>query len=102
MVVLKLFPTFAIMLQKIKQLTISKSHLLALSSSSLWLLHCLALPLILPGGYLFNYSLQSHWHGTDYLVVMLGILAVWASARKTSFRALKLAFWLTILVFSFR
>jgi len=101
MVVLKLFPTFAIMLQRIKQLTMSKSDLLGISSSLLCLLHCLAFPVILSGGYLFNYSLQGHWHGTDYLFVMLGIVAVWASARKTSFRALKLAFWLTILVFSF-
>src|SRR5690606_25238618 len=88
------------MLQRIKQLTMSKSDLLGISSSLLCLLHCLAFPVMLSAGYLFNYSLQGHWHGTDYLFVVLGLVAVWASARKTSFLALKLAFWLAILVLS--
>lgn len=89
------------MLHNIKQLTMSKSDLLGISSSSLCLLHCLAFPLILSIGYLFNYTLTGHWHAMDYLFVVLGVAAVWASARKTSFPMLKLGFWLTILVFSF-
>lgn len=88
------------MLQKIKQLTMSRSDLLGVSTSLLCLLHCLAFPVVLSTGYLFNYSLQGHWHGTDYIFVLLGMVAVWASARKTPFLALKLAFWLAILVFS--
>ena len=88
------------MLQRIKQLTMSKSDLLGVSSSILCLLHCLAFPVILSTGYLYNYSLSGHWHGMDYLFVALGLVAVWASARKTSFPGLKLAFWLTISVFS--
>jgi hypothetical protein len=96
----KLFLTFAIMLQKIKQLSMSKSDLIGISSSILCLLHCLAFPLILSAGYLFNYSISSHWHGLDYVFILLGTVAAWASARKTTIPALKLAFWIAIFIFS--
>lgn len=88
------------MLQNIKQLSMSKSDLIGISSSILCLLHCLAFPLILSAGYLFNYSISGHWHGLDYLFVLLGMVAAWASARRTSIPALKLAFWITIFIFS--
>src|SRR5690554_582520 len=88
------------MLQNIKQLTMSNSDILGVCSSLLCLLHCLAFPLFLSAGYLLNHSSGGHWHGMDYLFVLLGLIAAWASGRKTASRGLKLGFWLTISVFS--
>ena len=100
MVIFELFLTFAIMLQKIKQLSMSKSDFLGITSSILCLLHCLAFPLLLSVGYLFSFSIGGHWHALDYLFVLLGTVAAWASARKTSIPTIKLAFWITIFIFS--
>src|SRR5690606_31507504 len=98
--VLNIFITFAIMLQKVKQLSQSKSDVLGITSSILCLLHCLAFPVLLSLGYLFSFSAGGHWHVLDYLFVCLGTVAAWASARKTPFPAVKLAFWITVSVFS--
>src|SRR5690606_40642244 len=56
--------------------------------------------LLLSLGYLFSFSAGGHWHVLDYLFVCLGTVAAWASARKTPFPAVKLAFWITVSVFS--
>jgi hypothetical protein len=88
------------MLQNIKQPSMSKSDLIGISSSILCLLHCLALPLILSMGYLFNHSVSGHWHSLDYLFILMGTVAAWVSARRTSLPALKLAFWIAIFIFS--
>lgn len=79
----------------------SKSDLVGISSSFLCLLHCLALPILISMGYIFNFSLPEHWHGVDYIFITLGLIAAWTAARKTSSRTLKLGFGLTILIFSF-
>jgi hypothetical protein len=78
----------------------SKSDFIGITSSTLCLLHCLAFPLLLSVGYLYNYSISGHWHTLDYLFVLSGTVAAWASARKASLPAIKLAFWITILIFS--
>ncbi|HLT08729.1 MAG TPA: MerC domain-containing protein [Cyclobacteriaceae bacterium] len=78
----------------------SKSDLLGISSSILCLIHCLAFPVILSAGYLLNYAQNGHWHGLDYLFIVLSMIAVWVSARKTTIPALKIAFWMAIFIFS--
>src|SRR5690606_41552005 len=88
------------MLQKIKQLSVSKSDLLGISSSILCLIHCLAFPVILSAGYLLNYAQNGHWHGLDYLFIVLSMIAVWVSAWTTTIPALKIAFWLALFIFS--
>ncbi len=77
-----------------------KSDFLGITSSILCLLHCLAFPVLLSVGYLFSFSISGHWHTLDYLFIVLGTVAAWASARKTPIPAIKLAFWITIFIFS--
>lgn len=89
---------FAIMLQKIKQL--SHSDFLGIVSSFVCLVHCLAFPLMLSAGYLFSFLGSGHWHSLDYLFVGLGTIAAGISARRSAVPAIKLAFWITIFIFS--
>src|SRR5690606_31215994 len=90
------------MLQKIKQLSVSKSDLLGISSSILCLIHCLAFPVVLSAGYLLNYAQNGLWHGLDYRVILLSMIAVSVSARNTTIPALRIAFWMAIFIFSAR
>ena len=88
------------MLHRLKKLSTTKSDFLGISTSFLCLIHCLAFPVLMSAGYIFNYSLSEHWHGLDYFFVLLGIVAVAISSKNSPIRSLKLAFWLTICVFS--
>jgi len=88
------------MLHRQKKVSTATSDFLGISTSIVCLIHCLAFPMLMSAGYIFNYSLSEHWHGLDYFFVLLGIVAVAISSKNTPFLTLKLGFWLTICVFS--
>ncbi|RMG63624.1 MAG: MerC domain-containing protein [Bacteroidetes bacterium] len=78
------------------------SDYLGITSALICLLHCLAGPFVL-GATMHLHEHQAHgesglwWldHRWDYFFLLLGLIAVWFSARHTHRRTMKVLLWMT-------
>ncbi len=70
---------------------------LGILSSVLCIIHCLIFPFIFLW---FNYQHQSAWHMLDYVFILLAGMAVYGSSKHNPFIFLKIAFWLSYLLFA--
>lgn len=105
------------MLQVIKRLSIPKADFLGMSASVLCMIHCLALPLFISLGFVVK-SMDGHaghhhhdhdhghfhihwdWHMLDYVFVALALWAVYQASKQAASRAIKIALWMSVSIFS--
>lgn len=76
----------------------SYSDYLGIASATICLIHCLAGPVVLGATAHAHDGHAAHWladHRWDYFFLLLGLAAVWYSARHTAHRAMKVLLWLT-------
>lgn len=104
------------MLQVIKRLSIPKADFLGMSASVLCMIHCLALPLFVALGFVVK-NMDGHaghdhhhdhghfhfhwdWHLLDYFFIVLALVAVYQASKQAASRAIKLALWMSVSIFS--
>ncbi|MFC0655006.1 MerC domain-containing protein [Mongoliitalea lutea] len=105
------------MLQVIKRLSIPKADFLGMSASVLCMIHCLAVPLFVSLGFIVK-NMDGHaghhhhdhehgyfhfhwdWHMLDYLFILLALVAVFQASKQANSRAIKLALWMSVSIFS--
>jgi hypothetical protein len=77
------------------------ADLIGLTSSFLCIVHCLVFPVLIALSY-FSVSMEvfEHWHALDYIFILLSFFAVRYAVSRTAKSAMKMAFWITFLVFS--
>lgn len=91
------------MLQVIKRLSAQSSDALGISASLLCMVHCLAFPLFISMGYIFQQGEEhghDHWHWVDYLFIGLAFWAVFHTSKNTQSKGIKIALWIAVSVFS--
>jgi hypothetical protein len=91
------------MLQNIKRISASTADLMGISASVLCLIHCLAFPLLISFGFFFGAMDEhghEHWHWLDYLFIGMAIIAVFFAAKNAHNYWIKVALWITVLLFS--
>lgn len=91
------------MLQVIKRLSAQSADVLGISASLLCMVHCLAFPLFISMGYLFQHGEEAgygHSHWVDYLFIGLALWAVFNSSKNTQSKGIKIGLWAAVSVFS--
>ncbi|MDO9551035.1 MerC domain-containing protein [Rhodonellum sp.] len=91
------------MLQVIKRLSAQSADVLGISASLLCMVHCLAFPLFISVGYIFQHGEEpghDHWHFVDYLFIGLALWAVFHASKNTQSKGIKIALWIAVIVFS--
>jgi hypothetical protein len=91
------------MLQVIKRLSVLSADAFGISASLLCMVHCLAFPLVISMGYIFQNPGEQghiHWHWVDYLFIGLALWAVFHSSKNTQSKGIKIALWIAVSVFS--
>ncbi|MFD2037226.1 MerC domain-containing protein [Belliella marina] len=97
------------MLQIIKRISAQSADFMGISASVLCLIHCLAFPILISMGFIFNSDehhhhdhdhAHIHWHWMDFLFVFLAVWAVINAAKSTQSKAIKIALWVAVSIFS--
>ncbi|WP_226390677.1 MerC domain-containing protein [Penaeicola halotolerans] len=78
----------------------SKADFLGVSSASLCLLHCLAIPIILSSSSLFVSIDHDVWHLLDFIFIGIGLSAIWYASQNSSSQWMKIALWTVFSIFS--
>jgi hypothetical protein len=86
------------MLQKVREIALVKSDFLGMSASFLCIIHCLAAPVLISFGSVFNF--YAHNHLWDYVFMAMAFIAVWTTAKNTQSQPIKWALWIAVFSFS--